>query len=128
MMGETTSAEPPVSLPTQMTLFSPQHLPQQKYADQPQNLSLTPSLPPDIFSESPPFVYNPGGMDFEQPGMYADADMGPHAGESANAPGTMMDMNDSVLNSLQTLAEGHEYGEIGAPLNYNVWDWFESQQ
>jgi hypothetical protein len=41
--------------------------------------------------------------------------------------GMGMDMDDPVLHSLQTMAEGQEFGDMEHPQNFDVWEWFEMQ-
>ena len=39
-----------------------------------------------------------------------------------------MDTDDPILHSLQTLAEGRDFGEnTGEPQNFDVWSWFDNQ-
>jgi hypothetical protein len=42
--------------------------------------------------------------------------------------GMGMDMDDPVLNSLQTMAEARDFADMDQPQNFDVWEWFEMQQ
>ena len=58
------------------------------------------------------------------PGVYGD----PFMVGSGDSHGDLMgiDTDDPILNSLQTLAEGADFGEhMGEPQNF--WEWFEQQ-
>jgi len=88
----------------------------------------------DLFSASPTFNFNPGGMGSGHvegisavPGMYGDQQfMVASSGSHGDLMG--MDTDDPILNSLQTLAEGADFGEhMGEPQNFDVWEWFEQQ-
>jgi len=60
-------------------------------------------------------------------GMYGDQFMVGSGGDQGHDL-VGMDTDDPILNSLQTLAEGTDFGEhMGAPQNFNVWEWFEQQ-
>jgi hypothetical protein len=97
------------------------------------------NLPMDIFTTAPAFTLNMGNTESgmadvknTQAQEAADWTMAQFQtlGESQVEMG--MEMDDPVLHSLQTLAEGQEFGEFGddfgQPQNFNVWDWFEMQQ
>jgi hypothetical protein len=90
----------------------------------------------DLFAASPDFAFNTGNTQSDITGV---SNLGaqaaanwtlspfPNMGESHAEIG--MEMDDPVLSSLQTLAEGQEFGDdFGQPQNFNVWDWFEMQQ
>jgi len=81
----------------------------------------------DLFdiSQNPPFgSVNQGcnQVDFDRPNMPSDDSLG------GIRPAEDMEMGDPVLNSLQTLAEAGT--NLGEPqdFNFNVWDWFASQE
>jgi hypothetical protein len=85
------------------------------------------------FSGSPTFTFDPGNMKSGNmegsgavSGMYGDQFMVGSGGHLGDLMG--MDMDDPILNSLQTLAEGTDLGEhMGEPQSFNVWEWFEQQ-
>jgi hypothetical protein len=111
-----------------MDFFSPP-------SNQQQNQPYTEQL--DWFSTSPPFSFNSGSLEGGQVELTGGAEM--HAvprfhldpfiaggGNQGEAIG--MDMDDPILNSLQTLAEGGDFGgSLGESQNLNVWEWFEQQ-
>jgi hypothetical protein len=113
-----------------MDFFSPP--PSQSFTEQLQGAVTNPSPTMNLFSTSPAFTFNPGNMALQGEsggavsGIYPDQFMG----ASASHEDFMgMDTDDPILNSLQTLAEGTDFGEqMGEPQqNFNVWEWFEQQ-
>jgi hypothetical protein len=113
-----------------MNIFSPT----QSFSEQLQSaVDTSPTMDPFVFSGSPTFTFDPGNMDNGNmegsgavSGMYGDQFMVGSRGHLGDLMG--MDMDDPILNSLQTLAEGKDFGEhMGEPQNFNVWEWFEQQ-
>jgi hypothetical protein len=85
----------------------------------------TSSISMGLFNISPTLPFGTGSQGNNQMnvgGYAAPADFGQtHRTEEMN-------MDDPVLNSLQTLAEAGESLEEPQNFNFNVWDWFASQE
>jgi hypothetical protein len=119
-----------------MNLYSsPQTNP--AYTQQLQNsLPDMPDLPMDIFTTSPDLPFNIGntqsgiaGVRNTEAQQAADWTMAQFQNIGQSHAEMGMEMDDPVLHSLQTLAEGQEFGDdFGQPQNFNIWDWFEMQQ
>jgi hypothetical protein len=107
-----------------MNIFSPQS--GQSFTEQLQN-SL-PDISPislDFLNRSPPFDFGivESGQEMSMMGTSLDPFV---SMEGNQGEGMGMDMDDPVLNSLQTLAEG--FGNMEQPQNMDMWEWFEMQQ
>jgi hypothetical protein len=86
----------------------------------------TSPIPIELYNLSPTMLVNPtnagNNVNISAPGPQTDLPFSlPRQAED-------MDMDDPVLNSLQTLAQAGE--SLGEPQNFNfdVWDWFTSQE
>lgn len=128
-----TVTSPPSLLP-QMDLFSsPLNPPTQSFTKQLQNT--IPEISPismGLFSTSPTFAFTPinfgGGQQVESSGGMEGLNINDFIVGAENHEEMGMDTDDPILHSLQTLAEGRDFGEnLGDMQNFNMWAWFEQE-
>ena len=115
--------------------------PQLDFAIEPSEIQTlnVPEIPPvslDYFPVSSTFIFNQENIERELKetnggGMPRGSEMNidQFAVESAVHEEQMrIRMDDPILSSLQTLAEGRDFAEaMGEGQNFNVWEWFEQQ-
>jgi hypothetical protein len=121
------------SLLPQMSLFTPPlNHPTESFTEQLQStISEMSLLSMELSSTSPTFSFNPvncgGSQLIESGGAIHELNMDQFIVGAENHGEEMgMDTDDPILNSLQILAEGRDFGEnLGNIQNFNMWEWFE---
>ena len=121
------------SLLPQMNLFTPPlNHPTESFTEQLKSTTSEMSLlSMELSSTSPTFSFNPvnfgGSQQVESGGAIHELNMDQFIVEAENHGEAMgVDTDDPILNSLQTLAEGRDFGEnLGNIQNFNMWEWFE---